>query len=244
MGTVLSGTILRGYSTGFLVSNCHVLTVRHAVRADKAKGQRVDFQARTPTRSFTSKGIVVAEGGFSERFRSIEKGQARYKDWALIRLNDCLGRELGFLTLSMDRPRMTTELQLVGFPGDRSRSRQTIDPNCRIRATLGRQFLHDCATDRGSSGSPIFDARTNEVVAMHSAGVRFSGVRSFSLEEASIAIPSSELRQAVSKTTERASPQSTLIGSKESKAPAAPAALAVMPARAARSGPKMGKNSD
>lgn len=197
VGIVLSGNVVRGYSTGFLVSNCHVLTVRHAVRANQAKGQVVDFRALTPSRIVTSKGIVVAEGGFKERLKGSEKGQARFKDWALIRLNECLGRELGFLTLSVDKPRINTELQLVGFPSDRPRSRKTIDPSCRIRATLGRQFLHDCATDRGSSGSPIIDARTNQVVAMHSAGVRFSGVRPFSLEEASIAVPSSELQRSL-----------------------------------------------
>lgn len=198
----------RHYATGFLVDDCHVLTVKHVVGDDApAENKNLFFSVgpRPIKGKWTSQGTVVADGKFRSLKSSNEPGQGRYRDWLLLRLDLCLGSEFGFLRLSDNRLRIGQTVESAGFPRDRSLFGPWLDPKCSIRASLGFTLLHDCATRQGSSGAPIFkrvrvgNKDVLEVVAMHSAGVPDKGVRPFDYAYSSIAIPIHRILPAIEK---------------------------------------------
>jgi len=145
-------------ATGFLVGPCHVLSVRHVFEGEApAIGRRAVFSAnaRDAHRWTASWGSVVAAG-------EIEGDPADYDtqraaDWVLLRLDKCLGKKLGFVTLAPGEPSLARDLMSAGYPYDRRTSGGiTIDPACRVAGTRERVWLNDCAALAGNSGSPIF----------------------------------------------------------------------------------------
>lgn len=193
VGIVSRQSILGAYATGFLISGCHVLTVRHFIRSTRVVGTAVKFKIIHRGKTLQTKGYVVTAGDFQESEVGRHVGQNRSQDWALVRLSDCLGETVGYMKLARTKHQQQRELALAGFPIDRSRKVITIDPECRIRAGLGRQVLHDCATREGNSGSPIIEVQTKTVVAMHTAGVPTRGVQPFNILQAGIAAPIDEI---------------------------------------------------
>ena len=151
-------------ATGFLVSECHVLTVQHAFSEVRpAVGQKMTFRAvPTPGRlPLTSGGTVVANGDFNVNLQPKDNSEGRSKDWMLIRLDQCLGKSLGFVeigtseTFSYDIA--SAPLRSAGFPQDRpSADILILDPSCKIHGSNFRELMHDCAALPGNSGSPIF----------------------------------------------------------------------------------------
>lgn len=178
-----------GAGTGFLVSACHVLTVKH-VFSDQhsAVGQRVEFRAaagatgKSRRSILRSGGTVVADGAFDGTRDWQDWAGGRSADWMLVRLDSCLGKRLGTVELSPFEPEQTAaivsaEIAAAGFPADRADADAlVVDPSCRIRAWNAREWLHDCSTLPGNSGSPIFiesrsgGQRRLRVIAMVTAG--------------------------------------------------------------------------
>jgi hypothetical protein len=104
------------------------------------------------------RATVVAAGKFSaKRF----EGMAG--DWAILRLDRCLGKTFGFLQYDRHGESQllpTGELMTIGFP--RSRASQagiTVEAGCRardygpVKALLGV----DCAFEAGMSGGPVLE---------------------------------------------------------------------------------------
>lgn len=186
------------YTTGFLVGDCHVLTVKHAAgRVATVAGRRLRFRLPFAGRDGRSAGSVVAAGNLD--LIGDPNRLDRSQDWLLLRLDRCLGKRFGTLAL-VDRPgqsgrfRTFPALISAGFPTDRSWRRQlTVDPQCRIRGVSGQLLVHDCSSLPGNSGSPIFAAvwrdgrATLEVLAMHSTAAVTSRVLAFRGEDGSVA---------------------------------------------------------
>lgn len=233
------------YATGFLVSECHVLTVKHVVGDNSpAENKRLLFGVgpRTMKGAWTTKGRVVANGQFMFRDSAREVGQGRSRDWLLLKLDNCLGRTFGFLTLTSARLDAGFQVASAGFPRDRSLKFPTLDPACKIRAPLGQTVLHDCASRAGSSGAPIFRQVSRngismvEVVAMHSAGVPDKGVRAFDYAYSSIAIPMGSILPKIRQLIASPSNQLGLAGALPSSPLEAMAAAVPAAPAAARSG--------
>lgn len=78
----------------------------------------------------------------------------------------------GAVTLSVSQPQPGDDVILIGHP--RGKPLQVSQNDCKIvqepgyRAALG----HSCDSEPGSSGSPIFDARSGHVVAINFGGCR------------------------------------------------------------------------
>lgn len=158
-----------GHATGFLVSNCHVLTAQHVFSESRpVLGKRLYFRGvlggeRGP--KLTSRGIVVASGNFHIDQLKEKVTEGRGNDWMLIRLDKCLGESLGFVDLDPGASvGLVSELvsgkrmRSAGFPNDRlSADDLMLDPSCSIRGGNSRELMHDCAALPGSSGSPIFE---------------------------------------------------------------------------------------
>jgi V8-like Glu-specific endopeptidase len=146
------------YGTGFMVSKCHLLSAKHILSDRRSViGRKVTFEVRLrPGETVSSEGTVIADGGFDiGDLRTNPKLDAR-DDWVLIRLEECLGQRLGYLSLA-DHDTLTTNelLRSAGYPRG-SLGHLVIDPSCRVHFQTAAEWLHDCATLPGSSGGPIF----------------------------------------------------------------------------------------
>lgn len=143
--------------TGFLVSPCLVMTNAHVVTDDAGEVTRIAVRVVTgegfETREIN--GTVEAIGGYAET--SLVRD-----DWAVVRLAECVGTELGWF----DFANLTTEALLdsvvaeAGFPGDRDAEVMWLEPDCRLFPATDfsdrNGFYHDCASTPGSSGSPVY----------------------------------------------------------------------------------------
>ncbi|MBS0409782.1 MAG: trypsin-like peptidase domain-containing protein [Proteobacteria bacterium] len=157
-------TYERMEATAFLVSPCYVLTNFHAVfgddaaRVDRRKRYGVTFKvgARNNGRGFAARahGVPLFWGDMA---RNHEQA-----DWAVVRLDHCLGadRRIGWLDLS-PRPITAFSSQLVsvaGFPAGMDENHLWRADGCHLLARQGEPSLwsSDCAASPGASGSPVF----------------------------------------------------------------------------------------
>lgn len=198
------------YATGFLVSDCHVLTVKHAAgRAATVVGRRMQFRLPFAGPDGASAGSVVAAGGLD--LVGDPNRLDRREDWLLLRLDRCLGKRFGSLALAESpdqsdpiRTSAPTSLFSAGFPIDQSWRRQlTIDPACRLRGEPLNLFVHDCSSLPGNSGSPIFTTVKRdghavvEVLAMHSTAAATRRILAFRGEDGSVATRMSDVLPAI-----------------------------------------------
>jgi hypothetical protein len=164
----------------FLVSSCHIATAYHvafiAARDPRTGtievgppriGHMADFLVGLDpgvASRFTAKtrARVVAFGPFS---RSTFPGMAG--DWAILRLDHCLGRTYGYLkSLRPDRgsPMPAGELMTVGFPRSRAALPGiTVERGCRARdhGPVAGLVGVDCAFESGMSGGPVLERQTD-----------------------------------------------------------------------------------
>jgi hypothetical protein len=166
--------------TAFLVGPCHVLTAFHVAfmrSHDPATGRvavspaRVGhtadfliglgpkvpgrFKARTPAR-------VVAFGAYSDADYTGMAG-----DWAILRLDRCLGETYGYLKLGPARADDVLpdgELMTIGFPRSRGeRAGVAVERGCRAQDHGPAPGLVgvDCAFENGMSGGPVLERSGN-----------------------------------------------------------------------------------
>jgi hypothetical protein len=165
-----------GGGTAFLVGRCHIVTAHHvaipavrdpvtggAVPAQRTIGQSAEFfvgptPAAPRTFAARARATVVAAGKFSaDRF----EGTAG--DWAILRLDRCLGNAYGFLRFDRhgrDQPLPEGGLMTIGFP--RSRATQvgiTVETGCKARdyGPVPGLLGVDCAFETGMSGGPVLE---------------------------------------------------------------------------------------
>ena len=193
---IVRETLRGGYATVFLVGECYALSAKHVVHNPEPVGRPVTLRFELWERASASnstKGVVVAAGGQPEGIGDVSK------DWILIRLDRCLGRSLGYLTLSEDvlqipgSGQITPSLRAVGYPRDRPlSSHPTVDPACRVKLISSYGLLHDCATLPGNSGGPLLGWNSKrqqlQVFAINVAGYDDHLPRSFDQNRANAAV--------------------------------------------------------
>jgi len=155
-----SGRTARTRGTGFLVSPCYVLTNYHAVfgvdpgAARRGLEHRIDFVVGDGPLQRTVGGTPVFWGEFNRRVEH---------DWALVRLDECVGAEpeFGWMELHAQPAEAMAGLKvtLAAFPSDRPRDRLWLQAGCRVHEVQRgtSKVLHDCAVVTGASGGPIID---------------------------------------------------------------------------------------
>ena len=151
---VVSDAANNRYGTAFLVDECHALTAEHVTAAND-EGSRLDFLVgQRENLDFEKKtgATVVESGGFSEREWN------RDADWLLLRLDQCLGREFGYLKLKAEPAPKRSTFQSAGYPSDRRslKGQLVVDPHCALIGEAARVWLHTCAGRAGDSGGPLF----------------------------------------------------------------------------------------
>jgi len=169
-----------GGGTAFLVSSCHIVTAYHVaipqrrstvdgnVGTVRAKvGKFAEFvigpdPASPGTFATHSRATVVAFGKFSA-----DSFDGMAGDWAILRLDECLGKQFGFLRIARperDSPMPRGELMTVGFP--RSRAKEpgiTVETGCRARdhGPVAGLVGVDCAFEAGMSGGPVLEKQSS-----------------------------------------------------------------------------------
>ncbi|MBI2255775.1 MAG: trypsin-like peptidase domain-containing protein [Proteobacteria bacterium] len=189
MGTV--GMVLHlgaagsALGTGFLVSPCHVLTAAHVV--SEPEGISADqvllffigsgdlgpeyYEANSFAELSPARPVVWGEsrdlhkGSTADRREAWQK--AGWDDWALLKLDKCLGDEgYGYLklqpmaTTDFTRQGNTLPITSIGLPADHDNEKLTIDPACTLFGQIDSTgWQHDCTSMPGNSGGPILAAR-------------------------------------------------------------------------------------
>ena len=186
------------YGSGFLIDDCHVLTARHVIGKNEVMGMRSRFRLSVGV-DRQSDGTVIAAGRQAERRGDFSD------DWALLRLDSCLGKEAGAYPVSNQGfYRIGTSSALLptlvglGYPSDRKRRQATVDPACAARQRTEIGLRHDCAAIPGGSGGPLIAwnaARSRfEAVAINVAEFRQRSAVAFTLERANLAVELAPLR--------------------------------------------------
>ena len=174
-----------GY-TAFLVAPCYVMTAVHDMRTDMLRGNKakslfeLGFRGseRKDAFQYSSAATLVAAGEFKVNFFYEEE------DWALFRLERCLGKKFGYL------PLMSREFFYQNNWGDKSftvfayyyvdgRFKLNVQNNCidsRLFFRVPAIFETECSVFAGNSGSPLvyIDDGTGQVYA---AGILNSAKR-------------------------------------------------------------------
>ncbi|WP_310596178.1 trypsin-like peptidase domain-containing protein [Sphingomonas sp.] len=195
------GGVAPGAGTAFLVSPCYALTNYHVL-----------FGNRTLTPDPMSAYVVTVRFALADRDgRAITSpGRVRYAgsldgsapDVALVRLDGCPGRQLGWYDLAAAGTvdTLAATIDLPSYSHDRSLRRLSLQRGCGIRARAPRRgwLFHDCATREGASGAPMVVAGRDGVPLV--AGINAAelqptpGVRTaFDLRHANLAVDAAAL---------------------------------------------------
>ncbi len=217
---VLYHPATRSGGTAFLVGRCHVMTAFHVAfmrdfdaaagepGVDRAKaGHSAEFligpDAKVAGRfAATTSARVVAFG----RFRPADyRGMAG--DWALLRLDRCLGEHYGFLALASaaGEPMPKGELMTAGFPHSRRHKPGiTIEIGCKARdhGPVSGLVGVDCAFENGMSGGPVWEKQADgrwRVVGLiqQSLGAVGHALPAYAMEHRNQMLAASEFRAAV-----------------------------------------------
>ncbi len=171
--------------TGFLVSPCHVLTAAHVVaEADGISADQVmlffagsgelgpeykeahSFGALSPARPLVwGESHDFDTGSTADRRDAWLK--AGWDDWALLKLDRCLGEDgfdylklLPVTTADFTRQGGAAAAISAGLPADHDNDNLTVDPACTLLGQIDSTgWQHDCTTMPGNSGGPILAAK-------------------------------------------------------------------------------------
>lgn len=170
--------------TGFLVSPCHVLTAAHVVsEADGINANQVllffagtgelgpeykeahSFGDLSPARPLVwGESHNFDSGSTADRRDAWHK--AGWDDWALLKLDRCLGDEYSYLkllpisTADFARNGGARPVISAGLPADHNNDTLTVDPTCTMLGQVDSTgWQHDCTTMPGNSGGPILAAK-------------------------------------------------------------------------------------
>lgn len=178
-----------------ITTNYHVAFFKERLPSGKIitsrakRGVTVDFHVDVLPGTAKSSGWKVGEGkSFAKKVRAevVDFGNdmpgdttGTFQDYVHLKLDQCVGRELGFLEVKLPSDKFDHplgELMVIGYPQDRwTIPGVTVATGCRAHhdsAGVGGA-THDCSTVGGNSGSPILEKLGDGsylVVGMHGAG--------------------------------------------------------------------------
>lgn len=157
----------RGSCTGFLVGPDLLMTNQHCVEhgPNDTRVAPNTLEIYMEYHDANEKGPLGAVG---REFLAVNKDL----DYALVRLTEPLGERHGTLNLSQQLPSSRSPVKVIQHPRGREKEFSRKDAGVVARYA-SRNVLHYRAdTEPGSSGSPVFSAGGERVIALHHAGRR------------------------------------------------------------------------
>lgn len=151
-------------ATAFLVSPCYVVTNFHAVFGDEPnsvsarKHYGVTFRVGA---GGNGRGFTVEQHG-RPAFWGDMAGDHERADWAVVRLDRCMGAEsrMSWLDLSPNADAVPGKalVSVAGFPEGKDEDDLWRADGCHlsVRPRESGLWSSDCAASPGSSGSPVF----------------------------------------------------------------------------------------
>ena len=173
-GKAVARLLINGSSlcTGWLLgSEGHLMTNNHCIGSSSAANNTdfiFDYQHASCTGSATLPSNVVAESATLIKTSSS-------LDYTLVRLPVNPTNTYGYLSLSPNAPSVGDRIYIPQHPGGRLKEiAVTADGNPATVNCTGncgsRSTTYFADTEGGSSGSPVIDYNTNEVIAIHNTG--------------------------------------------------------------------------
>lgn len=185
---MIANKTFKGRATAFLVGECHIMTAAHVVIGTPESGRYIDTypedkdffkkvsnvelefhvgQGSNSPFAEKTKATVEAIGNLDVQVRNLDE------DWALLRLDNCLGREdkyghfeLMAATLEDVKDR-SHFFKAAGYPIDKDyRAGVWEDPGCTVHDysvnTSSRDvWATDCNITLGASGGPLYRKAKN-----------------------------------------------------------------------------------
>lgn len=197
---------VRQHCTGTLVAERIVLTSAHCLYNFPRKAWippqsivfRAGFQRDSHLAVSRAKSFIlnVTEDSNSRDFRSPPT-----RDWALLVLENPIGRDVGFLNVSKIEPNAPepSDFRLAGYSGLRPNVLSIASDCGQPLANLPSFFLQRCSAMRGDSGAPLLVFKDGQYTV---AGV-FSAVVSWEDGFASLSVSASQFSKALRIERER-----------------------------------------
>jgi V8-like Glu-specific endopeptidase len=182
--------------TGALVGQTTVLTAAHCVLAN-GQVRAVVFQSNYVNRQYddqsASQNITVG---------TTDPDGDRANDWAVIQIADDLGDKQGWLaTQLLSASDLTFNVHFAGYSSDFDDGDTAGADYCTLRTLFNDgTFGHDCSTDGGASGGPLFYTDSNNdtyIVAIDTRGDDGETYSQYSASAANIAVMTSDLRNTI-----------------------------------------------
>lgn len=166
--------------TAFLVSSCHIATAYHVAFMRGRDPRTGEVEIGLPRVSQSAEFLVGPDakvpGKFAARTRATVAAFGRFSksdfkgmagDWAILRLDACLGRKYGYLKYArpeQDSPMPAGTLMAIGFPASRAgRPGITVETGCKARdhGPVAGLVGVDCAFESGMSGGPVLERQAD-----------------------------------------------------------------------------------
>ena len=165
--SLCTGTLVRGSNANSLLTNNHCISTQAGVSSLQAM---FNFQRSTCGGTVNAQTTSFAGGTFL-RTSAVNGGL----DYTLLTLQGNPSATFGEASAAAANAPVGRDIYLIQHPGGRVKqisrfenSAQTVP--CRIQTVSGTQTSYNCDTEGGSSGSGVFDAATNQMVALHHFG--------------------------------------------------------------------------
>lgn len=164
------------YCTGFLISKNLLITNEHCVAKvwyDKKQNKIIPqiIKKITLELGYIDPTNKSASSHFYVKLPALETNKEL--DYAILEVENNPAEEFGYLSISTVEPKEKSPLWIIGHP--RGKAQQISRVHCKsIRpvARSSKRIQHSCPAVSGSSGSPVFDASTGEVIAIHHASIK------------------------------------------------------------------------